>query len=124
MTVCIGRTERNEGRGSESLLGPERLSRPACTSSIVFCGDFNAIPVSLPYRNVLQRFQDVQRVLKNHRPRDTFFGRFSMIRIDHIFVDPRLEVGDAEVPKTALTRVAPDHLPLVAELRIPSTEID
>jgi endonuclease/exonuclease/phosphatase family metal-dependent hydrolase len=40
-------------------------------------------------------------------------------RIDHIFVSPTIEVVHAEARRTPLARIASDHLPLVADLRLP-----
>jgi len=43
-----------------------------------------------------------------------------MLRIDHIFVSDDIEVTSAEVVRSSLTRVASDHLPLIARLSIPA----
>ena len=51
------------------------------------------------------------------------FGRYPCARIDHVFVDPGIEVVAMEVPNTELTRVASDHLPLIADVRIPQPSI-
>ena len=39
-----------------------------------------------------------------------------MSRIDHIFCSPDLKTLGVEIPRTHLTRLASDHLPLIAEL--------
>jgi endonuclease/exonuclease/phosphatase family metal-dependent hydrolase len=39
-------------------------------------------------------------------------------RIDHIFVGDGFRVLNTEVPRTRLTRVASDHLPLVVDLEL------
>ncbi len=36
----------------------------------------------------------------------------------HIFVDPGIDVIDVKVPNTELERVASDHLPLLADIRL------
>ena len=66
------------------------------------------------------RLLDAQIELDSHRPRSTFFGRFPTARIDHVFVNPGVEVLDVEVPDTELVRVASDHLPLIVEMRVPA----
>jgi len=86
----------------------------------VLCGDFNALPSSPVCRRLRTRLHDAQIELDNYRPRHTFYGRFPMARIDHVFVDPATNVLDIEVPDTELARVASDHLPLIAELRFPT----
>jgi endonuclease/exonuclease/phosphatase family metal-dependent hydrolase len=103
---------------AEALLGPDWLGHPECRGPVVLCGDFNALPSSPVCRRLRTRVDDAQIELENHRPRRTFFGRFPTARIDHVFVDPAIEVLDIEVPDTELARVASDHLPLIVELRV------
>jgi endonuclease/exonuclease/phosphatase family metal-dependent hydrolase len=40
-----------------------------------------------------------------------------VVRIDHIFVEPSIQVLHVDVPITHLTRTASDHLPLFSDLR-------
>jgi len=58
----------------------------------------------------------VQLTLADQRPKKTWFSPFPASRIDHILVDPGITVLSVDVPKTWLTRLASDHLPLIAEL--------
>jgi endonuclease/exonuclease/phosphatase family metal-dependent hydrolase len=62
--------------------------------------------------------QDVQRVGKGHRPLATFSSLQPLVRLDHIFTSPHFERESAHVVRNDLTRVASDHLPLVADLRL------
>lgn len=112
-------TERNRRLQIAKLLGPEWLSHPDRTGPAILCGDFNALPSSEVCRAIRRQLKDAQFELAGHRARGTFFGRFAAIRIDHVFIDSVFEVADVEVPNTTLTRVASDHLPLIAELRMP-----
>ncbi|NIQ00826.1 MAG: oxidoreductase, partial [Nitrospinaceae bacterium] len=86
---------------------------------IIVCGDLNVLPRSKVYRKLRRRLKDTQLELPGHRPKRTFFGRYPVSRIDYIFVSPEITVHSVEVPRSALTRVASDHLPIVAELSIP-----
>lgn len=104
-----------------ALLGADWLGHPQCGDLTVLCGDLNALPSSPVCRRLRGRLNDAQFELESHRPKGTFFGRFPAGRIDHIFVAPRLDVVDVEVPNTELTRLASDHLPLVVELQMPVT---
>ena len=56
---------------------------------------------------------------KDIEPQPTFFSRYPVTRIEHIFVDQNVEVLNVEIPSTRLTRVASDHLPLVVDIAIP-----
>ncbi|MEA1947431.1 MAG: endonuclease/exonuclease/phosphatase family protein, partial [Thermodesulfobacteriota bacterium] len=104
---------------AEALLGAGWLSHPDCREPIILCGDFNASPFSHVCRRLRTLLLDAQAELANHCPKKTLFGRFPFARIDHVFVNPGIEVIGIEVPKTELTRVASDHLPLIVEVRIP-----
>lgn len=113
----LGLTARERRMQVDALLGPLWLGSPECRSPVVLCGDFNAFPSSTVCRRLRERLKDAQADYAIQRPRATFFGRFPMARIDHVFISTDLEVVDIEVPTSALARVASDHLPLVVELK-------
>ena len=52
-------------------------------------------------------------------PRNTFPSRFPLVRIDHVFHSPDVNVRRVVVPRTRWTRVASDHLPVVVEVSLP-----
>ncbi|MBX4867613.1 endonuclease/exonuclease/phosphatase family protein [Rhizobium bangladeshense] len=81
----------------------------------ILCGDFNAIPSSATYRLATRSLTDAQ-LAGNAAPRATFPSRYPLMRLDHIFVTNDLVVERASVLETRLTRVASDHLPLVADI--------
>ena len=120
MNTHLGLLPRERRVQAEALLGPDWLGHPDCRGPVVLCGDFNAFPSSPACRRLRTRLHDAQIELDSHRPRSTFFGRFPTARIDHVFVDPGIEVLDIEVPDTELVRVASDHLPLIVEMRFPA----
>jgi endonuclease/exonuclease/phosphatase family metal-dependent hydrolase len=86
---------------------------------LILCGDFNFRPFSRPYKKIAEKLKDAQLKLKKHRPKNTFYSRFPLLRIDHIFVNDKLEVAAIEVPRSRTASQASDHLPLIAELRVP-----
>jgi endonuclease/exonuclease/phosphatase family metal-dependent hydrolase len=102
----------------DALLGPEWLGGVPAGQGAVLCGDFNALPCFPVCLRMTRRLRDVQAGHRGYRPRGTY-GRFRIGRIDHIFVDPALEVEHVEVPDDGLARVASDHLPLIVDLRAP-----
>ncbi|MEA3274639.1 MAG: endonuclease/exonuclease/phosphatase family protein [Pseudomonadota bacterium] len=118
LNTHLGLLPRERRTQVEALLGPEWLGHPDCRRPVVLCGDFNALPASKVCRRLRTRLNDAQIELDSHRPRSTFFGRFPVARIDHVFVDLGLETVDIEVPDSELVRVASDHLPLIVELGI------
>lgn len=104
----------------EALLGSDWLAHEQCQEPVILCGDLNALPSSPVCRRLGGLLEDVQTRAQHHRPQGTFSSRLPTLRIDHIFISPGLEVAAIEVPNSALARVASDHLPLVAEIRIPA----
>ncbi|NIQ01512.1 MAG: EEP domain-containing protein [Nitrospinaceae bacterium] len=103
----------------EALLGSQWLSHPDCHGPVILCGDFNATPKHRTCRRITQMLNDAQDILDNHVPQRTWFGRFPVGRIDHIFVGRDIRVQSCLVPRTALTRAASDHLPLIVDVVVP-----
>jgi endonuclease/exonuclease/phosphatase family metal-dependent hydrolase len=109
-------------RQAEALMGPEWLGSESCSNPVILTGDFNAFPSSSVYRTLTGRLHEAQENAKGHKPRNTFFGRHPVFRIDHIFCSPEFSTGKVEVPRTHLTRLASDHLPIVAEVSLQAEE--
>jgi endonuclease/exonuclease/phosphatase family metal-dependent hydrolase len=105
----------------EALLGSQWLSHPECRGPVILCGDFNANPNHKTCRRITQILNDAQDKLDNHTPQRTWFGRLPVGRIDHIFVAKEIEVQACLVPRTTLTRIGSDHLPLIVDLLIPAS---
>jgi endonuclease/exonuclease/phosphatase family metal-dependent hydrolase len=103
----------------DALLGEEWLAGRSCTSPIVLVGDLNTGSGSKAYGRLSSELRDVQLEATVPRLQPTFHTRLPVRRIDHIFVSPSIEVLHAEARRTPLARVASDHLPLVADLRLP-----
>jgi len=102
----------------EALLGPDWLGHPDCRDPVIVCGDFNALPTSPVCRTLNKHLRDAQQVADDHRPQRTFPGRMPAVRIDHIYIGDGLEASTIEIPDSALVKVASDHLPLVADVRL------
>ena len=103
---------------AEALMGPEWLAGEACDGPVILCGDFNAFPSSTVYRTLTGRLHEAQDNAEGHRTRNTFPGRYPVSRIDHIFCSGEFKTLKVEVPRTHLTRLASDHLPIIAEISI------
>jgi endonuclease/exonuclease/phosphatase family metal-dependent hydrolase len=120
----LGRFER--ASQVADLLGEKWLGAIELDEPLIVCGDFNMVPGSLPYRALASRLHDVQLARSDFRPLKTFAALFPFSRIDHIFVSMHFEVQKIQVPQNHLTRVASDHLPLIADLTFkkqqPATE--
>jgi endonuclease/exonuclease/phosphatase family metal-dependent hydrolase len=114
LNTHLGLSGRERAAQAETLLGPDWLGHPDCTEPRVLCGDFNAWPLSPAYR----RLHDALPEAKERRGRglSTFPSRWPLLRLDHVFHSPDLAVSDVRVPRTRLTRLASDHLPLIVEV--------
>lgn len=89
--------------------------------SIVLTGDFNAEPGSPELAPLYDRFNNVWEKT-GEGPGYTHPSSNPRARIDHIFVSHGLYVSSASVPINNLTRVASDHLPLVANLLVSNSD--
>jgi endonuclease/exonuclease/phosphatase family metal-dependent hydrolase len=104
----------------DALLGEEWLNHPKCHSPFILLGDFNAMPGSRSYRRLAYLLSDAQRSRPRGRRLPTFPSHFPVLRLDHIFLSSGFEIVHIDVPRTALTLVASDHLPVVADLSFSS----
>lgn len=102
----------------EKLLGHEWVGLTNRSFPVILCGDFNAHPLSMVCRLLKRQFRDVQGCLRRQRSRKTWHSNYPIVRIDHVFVSPDFTVRDVLVPRTARTRIASDHLPVIAHLEI------
>jgi endonuclease/exonuclease/phosphatase family metal-dependent hydrolase len=116
LNTHLGLSGRERVAQAEALAGPEWLGHPDCASPRLLCGDFNALPGSRAYRRLRGALPEAQA--GRGRARATFPSRWPLLRLDHIFHSPELTVRDVLVPRSRLTRVASDHLPLIAEVTL------
>lgn len=114
MTTHLGVLAAEQKMQIATLLGEGWLGSPACKGPTILTGDLNAVAATRPYRMLAARLRDA-----HERPRRRTFPSWRpLIRIDHVFVSPEIEVLEVKVPRGPLERVASDHLPVVATLRI------
>ena len=87
------------------------------TGPKIILGDFNEWMKGLATKTLSALFEsvDISQHLKRRR---TYPGLFPVVHLDHIYYDGKVEVVNVEMPRTAKTLIASDHLPLVANLRI------
>jgi endonuclease/exonuclease/phosphatase family metal-dependent hydrolase len=109
-------------RQIHALLGDDWLAALPPESAIIFCADLNAGPFSSVYLRLSRLLVDVQKGLKPPaRSKPTFPSRRPLFRIDHMFVSQHFKILSVQVPRTRGTRLASDHLPILADLEyVPS----
>ena len=112
----LGRRERQTQ--AEVLTGPEWLGQPgAADKPLVLMGDFNSLRGSIPLRLLAKQLRDVRALVRPPPRLRTFPTRYSLLALDHIFVNDHLQVNSVTVLRNGQTRTASDHFPLVADLR-------
>lgn len=103
---------------ADALIGPEWLGAPDEGGPAILVGDLNAGPRSKAYKHLASRMHDVQLAAPVPCRLNTFHTRLPLRRIDHVFVSDGIRVTHVEAVRTPLARVASDHLPLMADLRL------
>ncbi|MDP1569917.1 MAG: endonuclease/exonuclease/phosphatase family protein [Vicinamibacterales bacterium] len=94
------------------IVHDRRISGPK-----VVLGDFNEWARGLATDVLAERLQSID--LRTHlKRRSTYPGFFPILHLDHIYYEGKVEVTRVALPRTRLTMVASDHLPLVADLKI------
>jgi len=80
-------------------------------------GDFNEWMRGLTTTLLSEKLKSVD-LTSFLRRRRTYPGLFPILHLDHIYYTGRLEIVGVELPRTRLSLVASDHLPLVADVRL------
>jgi endonuclease/exonuclease/phosphatase family metal-dependent hydrolase len=99
----------------DALLGDEWLGSDTFTAPSILCGDFNLFPWSPLYRRLSRRLKNVTHLSQERTRRGTLLGVFP---IDHIFVSSDFALEKVYVAADPVARVASDHWPLAAHLRL------
>jgi endonuclease/exonuclease/phosphatase family metal-dependent hydrolase len=87
------------------------------TGSKLLVGDFNEWMRGLTTTLLSEKLKSVD--LTNFlRRRRTYPGFFPILHLDHIYYEGCLDIVSIELPRTRLSLVASDHLPLVADVRL------
>jgi endonuclease/exonuclease/phosphatase family metal-dependent hydrolase len=95
-----------------TIVHDQRVGRPK-----IVLGDFNEWMKGLATQTLSAKLQSID--LRAHlRRRRTYPGVFPVVHLDHIYYEGTVEVVKLELPRTRLSLMASDHLPLVADLKI------
>jgi endonuclease/exonuclease/phosphatase family metal-dependent hydrolase len=79
----------------------------------VLMGDFNEWHFGPITRGLRREFSSPMRRMRRTHP-----AMFPLFKLDRIYWDAELEGEEFHVHRTRLSRVASDHLPVVARLRL------
>ena len=103
---------RHQAGRLSAILHDRRVGTPK-----IVLGDFNEWMRGLATSMLTERLKSID--LRAHlRRRRTYPGVFPVLHLDHIYYEGNVEVVKVELPRTRLSLMASDHLPLIAELRV------
>ena len=114
----LGLVPREQQTQARFLAGASWLEHPRCAGPKILLGDFNATGTSVVYRTLTAKLAAARNLSPKRSPTSTFPSQLPVLRIDHFFVSPEIEVRDVFAPFDPLTRVASDHLPLVMDFEV------
>jgi endonuclease/exonuclease/phosphatase family metal-dependent hydrolase len=103
----------------EALLGPDWMKSEKFHAPYVLLGDFNSRPTQPSYKRLAQEAIDATRIVPHPQELRTWHSKIPVFQIDHVFIPKGIHAKAAIVPKTPLTQVASDHLPLIVDLLLP-----
>lgn len=83
--------------------------------SRIVLGDFNEWKRDLPSHMFRAHFESAHTQLRRSR---TFPGMLPLLRLDHIYFDPKLRLESVRIHRSASSVLASDHLPVVAEFLV------
>lgn len=116
LSTHLGLTAAERLKQMSAILGDEWLGPVLDKEPVILCGDFNLTPGSPAHRLAATRLKDVAHEIK--RGVKTFSSIRLVAQLDHIFVSPHFVPESVFAAQNDLTRVASDHLPLIARLRL------
>jgi len=103
---------RYQAQRLSAIVHDRRIEQPK-----IVLGDFNEWMRGLATAMLSERLNSID--LRAHlRRRRTYPGVFPVLHLDHIYYEGRVDVAKVELPRTRLSLMASDHLPLVAELKV------
>jgi endonuclease/exonuclease/phosphatase family metal-dependent hydrolase len=83
----------------------------------IVLGDFNEWMRGATTELLTGRLKSVDLTIFLKRRR-TYPGLFPLLHLDHIYYAGKMEIVSIELPRTRLSLVASDHLPLVADVKV------
>jgi endonuclease/exonuclease/phosphatase family metal-dependent hydrolase len=114
----LGLTRAERSMQVGALLGRDWIGEQPHGRALILTGDFNVGRRSRTYRRLAACLHPaLSPAGKRLR---TFPSRLPVLSLDHFFVSDAVRTVDIRTIRTSLTRIASDHLPLIAEFHIVS----
>jgi endonuclease/exonuclease/phosphatase family metal-dependent hydrolase len=117
--VHLGTGYMERRRQIEVLIGDEILAKPNLSGPRIVIGDFNEWTRGLTTKLLQQSFLS-HRPRRNLRSARTYPGVLPILSLDHCYYEPPLEMESTEIWRSRRALIASDHLPLIADFRLPA----
>jgi endonuclease/exonuclease/phosphatase family metal-dependent hydrolase len=117
--VHLGTGYMERRRQIEVLIGPAILAQPKLSGPRIVIGDFNEWTRGLTTRLLQQSFLS-HRPRRNLRSARTFPGVLPILSLDHCYYEAPLEMESTKIWRSRRALIASDHLPLLADFRLPA----
>ena len=106
------RERRYQAGRLRTIVHDQRVAPPK-----LVLGDFNEWMKGLTTEVLSEQLRSID-IGPHLRRRRTYPGVFPVLHLDHIYYEGDVHVRGLDLPRTRLSLMASDHLPLVAELRV------
>ena len=121
--VHLGTSFFERREQARKLFEREIVNKQELAGMRIVLGDFNEWTKGLASQLLCSHFRTADRRTRLGSGR-TYPGVLPLLHLDHIYFDRTLKLEGIVVHRSRTALVASDHLPLVADLRIPGTEAD
>ena len=120
--VHLGTAFLERRHQARKLIAEEILNSKALREPRIMLGDFNEWTRGLASKLLAAHFRCADIRLRLRRP-TTYPGVFPFLHLDHIYFDTTLHLEAVVLHKSRTALVASDHLPLVADFRLPAASV-
>lgn len=119
--VHLGTDLSERERQAERLLGIGVLKRRTLKGPRIMLGDFNDWTQGINAKLLASHFdgEDIRTHLGTKR---TYPGVLPVVHLDHIYYDSALKLRSAVLHRSRTALLASDHLPIVADFRLPPAQ--
>jgi endonuclease/exonuclease/phosphatase family metal-dependent hydrolase len=120
--VHLGTTHSERQRQAHALVSTQILNSPDMTHPRIMLGDFNDWTQG-PVSRLLASHLVSADLMAHLRRRKTYPGFLPIVHLDHIFFDASLHLESLRLHRSRTALMASDHLPLIADLRLPHEDL-
>lgn len=118
--VHLGTGYMERRKQIEVLIGEDVLAKQNLAGPRIVIGDFNEWTRGLTTKLLQKSFQS-DKPRRNLRSARTYPGVLPLLSLDHCYYEAPLEMESTQIWRSRKALIASDHLPLIADFRLPVT---